>query len=153
MTRTEALERVVEAARNVARAPNVAGVLIDALRHHLDTLDTLPPAPILRRAPPCYSAAPTGCTNDSECTAAGECLERALPPAPQPAGEVVEVRAAVSWHVTERRWEVRGYSGWDGTPHTADDSYPWKFIATITARVPLPTIPTIPATVEQEPAR
>jgi hypothetical protein len=43
--RQKALEAVAAAARQVACAPNVAGLLIDALRHKLDALDALPPDP------------------------------------------------------------------------------------------------------------
>jgi hypothetical protein len=83
MNRLKALEAVAEAARIVRR---LAGARYPTeAEHKLDkALSALTPA----AGGGCVSAAPTGCTSDSECAAAGRCLERALPADPAPAEEV-----------------------------------------------------------------
>jgi hypothetical protein len=117
MTRTEALERVAEAARVW-----INGTSNDAIRNMmavssalavLDALDALPPA------------------------------------APEPVGEVVEVRAAI-YHKTDDSsflhvWlEPGDYSQMVPTPHPDR----WKKFATIRARVPLPVVPEVVGEVE-----
>jgi hypothetical protein len=74
-------------------------------------------------------------------------------PEPQPAGDVVEVRAVVLAS-GDGNWTVFGSDTCDDMDH-AERRIRHAFVTTgedrvaiITARVPLPTVPTIPATVE-----
>lgn len=92
MNRLKALEAVAEAARIVRR---LAGARYPTeAEHKLDkALSALTPA----AGGGCVSAAPAGCTSDSECAAAGRYLERALPADPAPA-EVVEVAVELWVH-------------------------------------------------------
>jgi hypothetical protein len=70
----------------------------------------------------------------------------ALPP-PQPPGETVEVRAVVWGHRRFNQYTIMK-ADHDTSPNAFDPE--WQKAATITARVPLPTIPTITATVEPQ---
>jgi hypothetical protein len=107
--RQKALEAVAEAARQVACAPNVAGLLIDALRHKLDALD-------------------------------------ALPPDPATAGEVVEVRAVVKRDRNTGRLFTFGRTG-ETDVALVNWCNGYEVVCFLTARVPLPTVPTVDATV------
>jgi hypothetical protein len=57
--------------------------------------------------------------------------------------KTADVQAAVMWNETTGETEVMPLA-------EASENEFWRQIATITARVPLPTIPTIPANVEPE---
>ncbi len=148
--RLAALEAVAEAARKwlivVSGLPYQNQGELDAMdvcEKALHTLDALPtPAP---QPAGCISAAPTGCVSDSECAAAGRCLERpALPTAPEPAGEVVEVRVNI-WR-NAKTGEVCAVSQEDDDPEEYDNDG-WAHIATLTATVPIPAVPVIRARV------
>jgi len=126
MNRLKALEAVAEAARIVRR---LAGARYPTeAEHKLDkALSALTPA----AGGGCVSAAPTGCTSDSECAAAGRCLERALPADPAPArGEVVEV--AIWESVTGAIEHVRA-----GTTRDQQDSFGVLWQRLGTTRLPL----------------
>jgi hypothetical protein len=70
---------------------------------------------------------------------------RAHDATPPVVGETVEVQGHVVWCDVTSRWEVIGFMG--GKPPATNSL--WRHIATITARVPLPVVPVIPATVEE----
>ena len=82
----------------------------------------------------------------AECDALSDALDAlAAHTEPKEDGETVEVRARVSRSESGDTIRVYGM--------TTDRGKTWSFefsppIATITARIPLPTLPTIPATVE-----
>lgn len=105
MTRTEALEALEQAVRDMARRYGVSGAVAECLSR----IDALPPAP-----------------------AAGEV-------------RTVEVRAWVRSNNNDPSlYIVEGAGSWDGK---WCQQPPPRALATLTARVPLPEVPTIPATV------
>ena len=69
-------------------------------------------------------------------------------PQPPPPGETVEVRAVVYRDDEDGCLVVSGWQKLDGSWTWPGDGDQGPHIATITARVPLPTIPTITAIVE-----
>jgi|GEM_PF-5548751 len=73
-------------------------------------------------------------------------------PAPQPAGETVEVRAALAMTRDGSSWAVIGKSDWTDAQAETEVmegcSVNITFAGTLTARAPLPSRPVIAATVE-----
>lgn len=144
--RLAALEAVAEAADELDRLFNSGCPYLSQARNKMHLAIRALRAIRAPQPAGCISAAPTGCVSDSECAAAGRCLERpALPTAPEPAGEVVEVRVNI-WR-NAKTGGVCAVSQEDDDPEEYDNDG-WAHIATLTARIPLPTLPTIPATVE-----
>lgn len=74
----------------------------------------------------------------------------ALDAQPEAVGETVEVRAAVGISLDGRDWVIAGADDWTDEEARANvtEGDDWMFASIITARVPLPKVPVIPATVE-----
>ena len=94
------------------------------------------------------------CTKEVDATEICTALNAANAAAqPKPEGETVDVRVAVAVN-SEREWNANGYSGWtDGemresafANHSPEDGA--IACSIMTASLPVPTTPEIPATVE-----
>ena len=89
-TRLAAMEAVAEAADELDRLFISGCPYLSQARNKMHLAIRALRAASAPQPAGCISAAPTGCVSDSECAAAGRCLERpALPAQPKPAVKVV----------------------------------------------------------------
>lgn len=116
MTRMEALEAVAEAADELDRLFISGCPYLSQARNKLHQAILAWRRIRTTQGEGCVSAAPTGCVSDSECAAAGRCLERdALPATP---GEMVEFSAwehedgMIAWYRAGSRHDLIEMSGW-----------------------------------------
>lgn len=91
-------------------------------------------------------ADPMSCGDEERAICDSLSALRAHDAAPQVVGETVEVRANV-WR-NSKTGAMCAVLQEDDDPEEYDNEG-WALIATITARVPLPVVPTLPATVEE----